>query len=499
MWARNDRRAGARFFPLAFRSARLAWLSGSPRERVWLEPDSGSPRERVWLEPAAWWPPGRDDAWRIGAVGPTVRGGARGARRAGAGPTLGPNGFAISGQAGAKPPANIAPLANSCDPRTEICDRALREALGRSAFSLPASTKASAPAAQGSDAALEERIRGTIIESTGVTWKQVKGNVEAVAEISTIVREPLDHPETGIQWTGILLYGPPGTGKTTIAKAIASEAAPAKFLSVSAADVGGSLVSESERLMKAVFGVARQEAPTIVFLDEIDSILGRRSSGGDYGSQASRKVLTQFLIETEGLGKGAQGQVLVIGATNNPWDLDDAVLSRLRHRYYIGLPSTEERRALIDASLATSKPAQVASEVRCPYVLDQMALWTRGRSGRDLVGLVESAKIKALVRSRRAKAPLKIVPGDLLDALKGTGRPTSLSDLDKYEAWSVEHGLEPTQILVDKQNFIPLDRPRPTSLSCKPPPPPAPAPGARVAGAAVWRTARAVLRSTAAM
>jgi SpoVK/Ycf46/Vps4 family AAA+-type ATPase len=258
-------------------------------------------------------------------------------------------------------------------------------------------------------------------------------------------------------------------------------------------------VSESERLMKAVFGVARQEAPTIVFLDEIDSILGRRSSGGDYGSQASRKVLTQFLIETEGLGKGAQGQVLVIGATNNPWDLDDAVLSRLRHRYYIGLPSTEERRALIDASLATSKPAQVASEVRCPYVLDQMALWTRGRSGRDLVGLVESAKIKALVRSRRAKAPLKIVPGDLLDALKGTGRPTSLSDLDKYEAWSVEHGLEPTQILVDKQNFIPLDRPRPTSLSCKPPPPPAPAPGARVAGAAVWRTARAVLRSTAAM
>ena len=136
---------------------------------------------------------------------------------------------------------------------------------------------------------------------------------------------------------GLLLYGPPGNGKTMLAKAVATESS-CTFLAISASTLTSKWVGEGEKLVRKLFEVAHERAPSIIFIDEIDSVLSARSSNEN---EASRRLKTEFLIQFDGVNKGG-GQVFVVGASNRPEELDDAVRRRLAKRIHIPLPGKVE-------------------------------------------------------------------------------------------------------------------------------------------------------------
>jgi SpoVK/Ycf46/Vps4 family AAA+-type ATPase len=145
---------------------------------------------------------------------------------------------------------------------------------------------------------------------------------------------------------GILLYGPPGTGKTMIAKAAAA-AANCTFFAISASTLSSKWYGEGEQLVKELFESARAHAPSIIFVDEIDSILGARSSGEH---DASRRLKTEFLVQLDGVATGAE-RVLVLAATNRPADLDDAIIRRLPTRILVPMPDAAARRLMVQGLL----------------------------------------------------------------------------------------------------------------------------------------------------
>merc|ERR1712183_1029307 len=153
----------------------------------------------------------------------------------------------------------------------------------------------------------------------------------------------------GKPWKGILLYGPPGTGKSYLAKAVATEA-NSTFFSVSSADLVSKWLGESERLVRSLFDIARQNKPSIIFIDELDSLCSSRS---DNESEAARRIKTEFLVQMNGVGVDNDG-VLVLGATNIPWVLDSAIRRRFEKRIYIDLPEEHARTAMFKLNLGST-------------------------------------------------------------------------------------------------------------------------------------------------
>jgi len=138
---------------------------------------------------------------------------------------------------------------------------------------------------------------------------------------------------------GLLLFGPPGTGKTMLGKAIASET-NSTFFSISASSLTSKWVGEGEKMVRTLFAMANVKQPAIIFLDEIDSLLCSRSQKDNEGS---RRIKTEFFVQLDGTRTNESDRILVIGATNRPYELDDAVRRRFVKRLYIPLPNIEGR------------------------------------------------------------------------------------------------------------------------------------------------------------
>jgi vacuolar protein-sorting-associated protein 4 len=181
-----------------------------------------------------------------------------------------------------------------------------------------------------------------VTEKPNVKWDDVAGLDAAKEGLKEAVVMPVKFPQlfTGPRkpWTGILLYGPPGTGKSFLAKACATEC-DTTFFSVSSSDLVSKWQGESERLVKQLFQMAREKKPSLIFIDEVDSLCGKRTEGEN---ESSRRIKTEFLVQMDGCGNSQEG-ILVMGATNTPWELDDAFRRRFEKRIYIHLPDVGAR------------------------------------------------------------------------------------------------------------------------------------------------------------
>ncbi|KAL7721915.1 Vacuolar protein sorting-associating protein 4A [Entamoeba marina] len=200
-------------------------------------------------------------------------------------------------------------------------------------------------------------------------------------------------------WTGILLFGPPGTGKSFLAKAVATEA-DSTFYSVSASSLLSKYLGESEKMVKELFENARKNKPSIIFVDEVDSLC---SSRGDGETEASRRVKTEFLVQMNGVGNSMEG-VLMLGATNIPWQLDTAIRRRFEKRIYIGLPDASARAKMIRSNLG-----------KLPHLLKEEDFKTLGEqtnlfSGSDIAILCKDA-IYQPIRTLQAATHFKYVTG----------------------------------------------------------------------------------------
>lgn len=180
---------------------------------------------------------------------------------------------------------------------------------------------------------------------------------------------------------GILLFGPPGTGKTLLAKALATEAG-ANFISITGSTLTSKWFGDAEKLTKALFSFASKLAPVIVFVDEVDSLLGAR--GGGFEHEATRRMRNEFMAAWDGLRSKDSQRILILGATNRPFDLDDAVIRRLPRRIYVDLPDAENRMKILKIFLDQEK-------LEPGFEIQNLANATEGYSGSDLKNLCIAA------------------------------------------------------------------------------------------------------------
>ncbi|KAM6500591.1 hypothetical protein JOM56_003605 [Amanita muscaria] len=244
----------------------------------------------------------------------------------------------------------------------------------------------------------EQKLLACIVDSASMTttFGQVHLPAHTIDSVRTIVSLPLLHPQAFQQgilrehgMTGCLLFGPPGTGKTLIVRALAKEAG-CRMMMISPSDVMDMYVGEGEKLVRAVFSLARKLAPCVIFLDEIDALFGARMSARESGGAfAHRGVITEFMQEMDGLKSSRGDRVIVIGATNRPFDLDDAVLRRLPRRLLVDLPGEREREEILKILL---RDEQLAEDVDTGY----LAKKTESFSGSDLKHLCVSAALDAV-------------------------------------------------------------------------------------------------------
>ena len=299
---------------------------------------------------------------------------------------------------------------------------------------------------------IDERLKGVeprllelieneiLMSNTGVTWDDVAGLDDAKQAVKEAIMLPLTHPElfTGLREPpkGVLFFGPPGTGKTMIAKALATFASSAgcTFFNISASSITSKWVGEGEKLVRALFSLARVKSPSIVFIDEIDSLLTKR---GDNDFEASRRVKTEFLLQFEGVSSGTE-RVLILGSTNRPQDLDEAAKRRFTRRIYIPLPDPETRKSLIHILL--KKAAHNVTDQQIEQIIDM----TEGYSCADITSLLrESAMIplRELTISPDTKPEVRPLSfEDIQKASKRIRPSVSPDSIQQYLDWNNQFG-----------------------------------------------------------
>lgn len=269
---------------------------------------------------------------------------------------------------------------------------------------------------------LRKGLEGAILsERPNVKWDDIAGLEAAKEALQETIILPVKFPQLfrgkREPWKGILMYGPPGTGKSFLAKACATEAA-STFFSISASDLVSKWMGESEQLVRNLFEMAREQKPSIIFFDEVDSLTGSRGEGEN---DASRRIKTELLAQMDGVGRDSEG-LLVLGATNTPWDLDSAIRRRFERRIYIPLPDEPARQRLLVLHLGDTRHSLTKEDQA------EIAARTDGLSGADIKILVRDALFAPVRRCRKARAFKREMHSGTNGALKEYWTPCSPAD-----------------------------------------------------------------------
>jgi AAA+ superfamily predicted ATPase len=282
-------------------------------------------------------------------------------------------------------------------------------------------------------------------ERANVTWNDVAGLDDVVNELKTVLAMGMAQTPHGVRLDPprrILLYGPPGTGKTLLTAAL-SHGFDAPFYNVKVSDVLSKFFGESTRLLSALFELAAEQGPAVLFFDEIDSISGNREAGGMDGEE--RRMISALLAQLDGLKqKGTSVPLFTIAATNLPWQLDSAILSRFEKQFYIPLPEAAARRAIFEHHLTAR-----GFQLEAPW--EKLIEATRGYSGRELSRLCQEAirlmlaeanprmeQLADFGQQAMRRYELKLIPVGVThfrEAFKKNRPQTQPQLLERYRTW----------------------------------------------------------------
>ena len=311
-----------------------------------------------------------------------------------------------------------------------------------------------------------------------ISYEDIGGLKDELQRVREMIELPMRHPELfqklGIEPPkGVLLFGPPGTGKTLIAKAVASESG-AHFISIAGTEVISKYYGESEQKLREIFDEAEQNAPSIIFIDELDSITPRRE---EVTGEVERRVVAQLLTMMDGLEE--RGQVVVIGATNRVDAIDPALRrpGRFDREIEIGVPTEPDR---IEILKIHTRGMPLSEEVN----LEQLAQQTHGFVGADLAALAREAGIRALRRylpeidldeeeiPEEVLDTMEVTAGDFRDALRDVS-PSAMREVMlevSHVTWQDVGGLSEAKQEVREAVELPLtDRERFEELGIRPP------------------------------
>ena len=231
-----------------------------------------------------------------------------------------------------------------------------------------------------------------LLQQTRIRWEDIGGLDDTKAAIKSAYGLALARQPEGVEissWRNVLLYGPPGTGKTLLAAATAGSL-DANFFNVKVSNLLSKYFGESSKLITALYAAARKMSPSVIFLDEFESLTPPRGSGE---SGAERRIVSTLLAELDGLAtKDDESFVLTMGATNVPWLLDSAILSRFQRRIYVPLPDPAARKAILGIHLGKRGHKTALS-------LDELVRRTDGYSGREIEQICQMAVARMTQRA----------------------------------------------------------------------------------------------------
>ncbi|XP_050452752.1 fidgetin-like protein 1 [Cataglyphis hispanica] len=287
-----------------------------------------------------------------------------------------------------------------------------------------------------------ELIRNEIMESgKAITWNDIAGLEYIKKIVKEVVVFPMLRPDifTGLRRPpkGILLFGPPGTGKTLIGKCIASQS-KSTFFSISASSLTSKWIGDGEKMVRALFAVAKVHQPSVVFIDEIDSLLTQRS---ETEHESSRRLKTEFLVQLDGATTSEDDRILIVGATNRPQELDEAARRRLVKRLYVPLPELEARKQIINNLLTSVRHNLNEADIV------RIAEKSSGYSGADMTNLCKEASMEPIrsipfnqLGDIKMEEVRHITSCDFEQALINVRPSVSQSDLNIYIEWDRTYG-----------------------------------------------------------
>lgn len=299
------------------------------------------------------------------------------------------------------------------------------------------------------ESAATQILSDILVHGDPVLWDDVVGLESAKATLIEAVVYPFKRPELfrGLREParGLLLFGPPGTGKTMLARAVATGSS-STFFSISSSSLTSKYLGESEKLVKALFLLARKLSPSIIFIDEIDSILGQRTDGE---ADSMRRIKNEFLVLWSALSSAAAGRdssdedakrVLILGATNMPWAIDEAARRRFAKRVYIPLPERETRK------MQLRKLLELQNHTLLDKDFESLTDLTEGFSGSDITLLAKDSAMGPLralgvkLLSTRTEDIRPIQLQDFVESLKYVRPSVSQEGLSEYEEWASKFG-----------------------------------------------------------